>query len=210
MRKTILLLSLLPGMCPTAEASILVALCGPGSPGCGSVTGVVVEAGDFRWTYQVDLSTDQRLDNATGNIHLFVIGDFDGFVTGSNTQPAGWTFSTAALGPAPFPLPLTANDEAGRMNLVWTYTGNGVVNGPVDLGLFSVLSEFDGSTLDFYGALATRHAPGVLSDGTVTLNGGQVVVAADNVRAQMVPEPEVLPLIGTGLLLIGLRYRGKR
>ena len=82
-----------------AATGVAVAMTG-GSARAGllpvSVT-VQPEAGNFRWTYAVVLPTDMKLQ--AGN--YFTIYDFKGYVPGTDSAPAGWTFSASKMGPTP-------------------------------------------------------------------------------------------------------------
>src|SRR5438093_12764141 len=81
----------------------------------------VPEGSDFRWTYSAILTADETLH--TNN--FFTIYDFDGFIPGSNLQPANWAFSSALLGQTPSKV--LPDDASGIPNLTWKYTGSTVL-----------------------------------------------------------------------------------
>src|SRR6266849_3357610 len=104
---------------------------------------VTPDGPNFRWTYEADLTNDERLD-LTKNPAFFTIYDFAGLVPGTNMQPVDWTFSSALLGVTP---PKTVpDDNAGVPNLTWTYTGGIVGPGPLLLGDFSADSIYRAET----------------------------------------------------------------
>jgi hypothetical protein len=173
----------------TADAGIIPVLTG-GAP--------TAEGSSFRYTYDVDLQGDQRIDPA--NLTRFTIFYFAGFVPGSNVQPTGWAFQAVASGLDP---DFFGTDNPGVLNLVWTYVGGGTIGaGPdnqVDLGAFSALSSFNATTTETFAARATKDSPLAASDGTPTANFGFVEVASS-----LAPQEPVAPEPGTlGLLALG-------
>ncbi|OWK38380.1 PEP-CTERM sorting domain-containing protein [Fimbriiglobus ruber] len=167
---------------------------------------VTSEAGDYRWTYAIVLPTDSQLQ--TGN--YFTIYDFAGFVPGTNSQPAGWTFSSANVGPTPTGVAPT--DNPTLPNLTWTYTGPTTTVGQVGLGNFWAVSLYQDETTSDFAARTNR-----VSDGQIDTNitSTSVPVPSANGGGEGVPgapEPATLALAGLGLPLIGLArlFRRKR
>ncbi len=56
--------------------------------------------GGFQYTYDVILTNQEKLD-ISRNPAFYAIYDFHGLVPGSETQPAGWSASSANLGLTP-------------------------------------------------------------------------------------------------------------
>jgi len=63
-------------------------------PTLDSITG---SSPSFTWNYAANVTVDETVN--TGD--FFTIYDFGTIAPGSNTQPTGWTFSQALLGPTP-------------------------------------------------------------------------------------------------------------
>src|SRR6266478_2825211 len=97
-----------------------------------TLSSITPSGSDFTWNYSANVTVDQRVEHDD----FFTIYDFGNFVAGSNTQPAGWAFSSALLGRTP-PLVLP-HDDPGILNLTWTYIGKNPIIGPAPLGIFSV------------------------------------------------------------------------
>src|SRR3984893_18325427 len=97
-------------------------------PTLSSVTG---STPNFTWNYSANVTVDQTIN--TGD--FFTIYDFGTIAPGSNTQPTGWTFSQALVGPT---AALTGpTDNPNILNLTWTYTGTAPISGSAALGMFS-------------------------------------------------------------------------
>src|SRR3954470_4788852 len=103
-------------------------------PSLSSVTG---SAPNFTWNYSANVTVDETVN--TGN--FFTIYDFSSIMPTTTTQPAGWTFSTALLGPTPGLVNPT--DNANMWNLTWTYTGTTAIPGAAALGTFSAVTSTD-------------------------------------------------------------------
>src|SRR6266853_1683244 len=97
-------------------------------PTLSSVTG---SAPTFTWNYSANVTVDETVN--TGD--FFTIYDFGTIAPGSSTQPIGWTFSQALVGPTPSLV--TPTDNASILNLTWTYTSTTPINGSAALGIFS-------------------------------------------------------------------------
>lgn len=142
---------------------------------------------NFTWNYSSNVTVDQMVQ--TGD--FFTIYDFGNFVSGSNIQPAGWTFSSSLTGINPsLVLPV---DNGSILNLTWTYTGTTTITGAAALGTFSVVTDTNQLRTSDFAAEATR------STGPNT--GSKV----DNVGSVSVPVPEmsallpILSVCGAGL-----------
>ena len=170
--------------------------------------------GDFIWTYQADLTIDQKASNSgstpsfgttlrddTSSIQdYFMIYDFDGLVAGSDILPSGWMFQSANVGSSP--AAVNPSDNASIPNLTFVRTGS-TLTGPLDLGLFSVRSIYNGAHLSYYAADATLYVPGDLADGTGASNIGRIAVP----NGVIVPEPTGLAAILGGLAIGLKRFR---
>jgi hypothetical protein len=156
-------------------------------------------ASDFTWSYRATLTQDENaVSGGSNGGDYFTIYDFGGFVIGSNSQPAGWTFSFHLIGKTP-PL-VTPTDSHSIYNLTWHYVGGqglpDEIVGPVNLGLFSADSTTDQLRLGQFAAEATKNT------------GPFAGTPVDNIGSVAVPIPEMsalLPMIGVcGLGAIGL------
>ena len=107
---------------PSLRADIIPTFTGT-SPGSGTNT---------VWNYTINITTYQQV--TTGD--FFTIYDFGPFVLGSNTQPAGWTFSSSLSASAP-PNTSPPNDPT-LADLIWTYTGSATIPTGSHLSGFSV------------------------------------------------------------------------
>jgi hypothetical protein len=146
-------------------------------PTLDSVTG---SSPNFTWNYSANVTVDQTVN--TGD--FFTIYDFGSIATGSNTQPTGWTFSQALIGPT---AALTSpTDNPNILNLTWTYNGATPITGSAALGIFSVITSTDQLKDGQFTAQATRNSGP--NAGTKVSNIGNVAVP--------VPEPSTLfPII---------------
>ena len=161
---------------------------------------VTPENDQFRWTYAIVLPTDTQLQSGD----YFTIYDFNGFVAGSNSQPTGWTFSTALTGPTPNGV--IPSDNATIPNLTWTYTGPTISTGQVGLGNFWATSTFQTPTDAFFTAITGRTSDG-LSDANIT---STKVPVPGEVTQVNTPEPATIALAGLGLPLVGWGLRRRR
>jgi hypothetical protein len=147
-------------------------------PTLSSVTG---SSPNFTWNYSANVTVDQTVN--TGD--FFTIYDFGSIAPGSNTQPTGWTFSQALVGPT---AALTnPTDNPNILNLTWTYNGTTPIVGSAALGVFSVITSTDQLKTGQFTAQATRN------------NGPNAGTKISNVGTVSVPVPEssaLLPIIG--------------
>ena len=158
-----------------------------------SVT-VTPEGGNYRWTYAIVLPTDMKLQS--GN--FFTIYDFEGYVSGGEMSPEGWTLVPSLA--AGTPDRLKPNDDAALMNLTWVYNGPTIPSGQIGLGNFWAYSNFGESREDHFTAETNR-----TSDGLTDRNITDTLVPVGNLGPQPnVPEPATLALAALGLPLAGL------
>ena len=147
-------------------------------PTLSSVTG---SSPNFTWNYAANVTVDQTIN--TGD--FFTIYDFGTIAPGSNTQPTGWTFSQALVGPT---AALTSpTDNPNILNLTWTYTGTAPISGSAALGMFSIITSTDQLKTGQFTAQATRNS------------GPDAGTKVSNIGAVSVPVPEpsaLLPIIG--------------
>ena len=164
-RKYFLLLATVSAISVAARADII--------PTLSSITG---SSPNFTWNYSANVTVDQNV--TTGD--FFTIYDFGSIAPGSNTQPTGWTFSQALIGPT---AALTSpTDNPNILNLTWTYSGTTPINGSAALGIFSVVTATDQLKVGQFSAQATRNSGP--DAGTKISNVGNVAVP--------VPEPSAL------------------
>jgi hypothetical protein len=146
-------------------------------PTLSSITG---SSPNFTWNYTANVTVDETVNHND----FFTIYDFSSIMPTTTTQPAGWTFSTALVGPTPSLV--TPTDNPNLWNLTWTYTGTTAIPGAAALGTFSAVTSTDQMKTGQFTAEATRS-----NDPTGT--------KIDNIGQVSVPVPEstsLLPLIG--------------
>jgi len=177
MKKSYLLGLVLGATILTARADII--------PTLSSVTPA---GSNFTWNYNSNLTVDEQIN--PGN--FFTIYDFGNFVSGSNSQPAGWTFSSSLLGVNPSLV--TPTDNGAILNLTWTYTGSTPITTIGSLGIFSVVTNTNQLGSADFASAATRST------------GPTAGTEVDNVGTVSVPVPEMSALLpifsvcGAGLL----------
>src|ERR1700731_1288833 len=169
-KKYFLLLTAISAISLAARADII--------PTLSSVTG---SSPNFTWNYSANVTVNQTVN--TGD--FFTIYDFGSIAPGSNTQPTGWTFSQALVGPT---AALTSpTDNPNILNLTWTYNGTAPIVGSAALGMFSVITSTDQLKTGQFTAQATRNS------------GPDAGTKVSNIGAVSVPVPEssaLLPIIG--------------
>src|SRR5881227_2208279 len=147
-------------------------------PTLSSVTG---SSPNFTWNYSANVTVDETIN--TGD--FFTIYDFGSIAPGSNTQPTGWIFSQALVGPT---APLTTpTNNPNILNLTWTYNGSTPIVGSAALGIFSVITATDQLKTGQFTAEATRNS------------GPTAGTKVSNIGTVNVPVPEsssLLPIIG--------------
>jgi len=153
-----------------------------------TLSGTTANGSNFTWNYSSNVTVDQMVKPGD----FFTIYDFGNFVSGSNSQPANWTFSSSLLGTNPNLV--TPTDNPSLLNLTWTYNGTTAITGSAALGTFAVVTGTNQLTTGDFASKATR------SDGP---NAGTEI---DNVGTVSVPVPEmsallpILSVCGAGLL----------
>jgi hypothetical protein len=182
-----------------ADASILPFLASPP---------VDLGGGQFAFNYDIGVSGDERLDptatsgdscfggpcNPAGT--FFTIYDISGFVSASASAP-GWTESTQATGLTPFNIGIP---DSGLPNVTFTYTG-AVVDGPVDISGFQIISTVGGVMQGEFSSQATNNTTDL--SGTTDFLFGSVSVPGSGV-----PEPAFAGVFLTvGLIGFGFARR---
>jgi hypothetical protein len=155
---------------------------------------------NFTWDYTTNVTVDQMVQKGD----FFTIYDFGNFLSGSNAQPANWTFSSSLIGTNPSLVNVT--DNPSLANLTWTYNGDTAITGSALIGIFSVVTDTDQLRTSDFAAQATR------------TSGSTAGTKIDNVGSISVPVPEfstLLPIIGVcGAAMVSgipsLRRRQKR
>ena len=132
---------------------------------------------NFTWNYTTNVTVDQMVQNGD----FFTIYDFGNFLSGSNIQPANWTFSSSLIGTNPSSV--TVTDNPSLLNLTWIYQGDSAVTGSALLGLFSVVTDTDQLRTSDFAAEATR------------TSGPTAGTKIDNVGKISVPIPEISTLL---------------
>ncbi len=162
-------------------------------PTLSSVTG---SAPNFSWNYSANVTVDETVNHGD----FFTIYDFSSIMPTTTTQPTGWTFSTALLGPTPGLVSPT--DSPNLWNLTWTYSGTTAIPGAAALGTFSAVTGTDQLKMGQFTAEASR-------------SGAPAGTKIDNIGNVSVPVPEstsLLPLIGVcaAALFVAPRLRRQR
>ena len=176
-----------------AFGSSLVVAYGDIIPSLDSITG---SSPNFTWNYSANVTVNETVNKGD----FFTIYDFSSIMPTVTTQPTGWTFSSALVGPT---APLTTpTDNPTLWNLTWTYNGNSPISGAAALGMFTAVTNTNQMKTGQFSAQATRS-----NDPTNT--------KIDNIGNVQVPVPEstsLLPLIGVcaAALLVAPRLRRQR
>jgi len=154
------------------------------------------DGGNFLWTYNIDLSTDEQLAPSNS---FFTIYDFVGYVAGSVTAPnANWTATVQLVGTTPSGVLPT--DSASIENLVFTYVGP-VSAGPQAIDGFSAIST--DNTMNPNGAFSYQ------AQKTSNLTAPDQGLGPIDVPATATPEPVSAGLLGGALLGLAVLSRRK-
>ncbi|MBZ5594398.1 MAG: PEP-CTERM sorting domain-containing protein [Acidobacteriia bacterium] len=176
-------------------------------------TVVDLGGGDFGFNYAINVSGVERLDpTATNGLTcggaacnpagtFFTIYDIPDFVGTGAVLPSGWGVSVQLTGLTPFNAGVP--DGSLMENVTFTYTGP-VINGPVDISGFQIISTSNAVAPGSYSSQATNNTADLLN-GTTDFAFGSVSVP----KASAVPEPASTAILLSGGL-IGLALVRKR
>lgn len=158
-----------------------------------TLVGVSGPDGSGHYTFSYDLTVPAPVKVSSGD--YFTIYDFDGYVPGSVTAPAGWTASVSLLTPPPSGVSPSA-DSPGIANLTWTYAGP-------DLFGFAVVPGFTAKSI--YGSVYSPPS-GYFNVASVShaISSGLSVHAVTTTDVPAAPEPASLAMLGLGLPVAGL------
>ena len=154
------------------------------------------------FAYNIDITSQQSAMSGD----FFTIYDFGPFVSGSNVQPSGWTFSSSLVGTTP--AKTNPTDDVSLFNLTWVYNGPTISGanpagqgiGPFQVTILGPMPRLGRSDFAAQGTLATGP-----NAGTKVGNVGRIPVPVP------VPEPSTLALItAAGLGLIGRAVSRRR
>jgi hypothetical protein len=161
-------------------------------PTLDSITGT---SPNFTWNYTANVTVNETIDAGD----FFTIYDFSSIMPTTHSEPTGWTFSTALLGPT---APLTSpTDNPNLWNVTWTYIGTTPIVGSAALGTFSVVTATNQLKTGQFTAEATLNTGP--EAGTKISNIGNVSVP--------VPEPSMLlPIIGVCAAAVSRLLRRQR
>jgi len=151
------------------------------------------DAGNFRWTYAVVVTTDVQINPGD----FFTIYDFSGLLPGSVVNPVGWTASQSMTSPPPGGTGPT--DNPGIPNLTFTYEGNTPIIGQQGLGNFMANSLYGNSTTSDFTSITHRQVDG---RAEANITSTDVPVPGDPPRDT--PEPATLAMFGIGLPVLGM------
>ena len=145
------------------------------------------------WSYNIDIGEHQAVN--TGD--FFTIYDFGNFMSGSNSQPIGWSLSSSFVGNTP--TQVNPTDNPSLLNLTWTYDGPTITGPSLDIGVFrvTVVGPVSALAISQFAAQSTRSdGPNA---GTKLKNIGSIPVPT------AIPEPSVLALLATAAAGLGGR-----
>ncbi|HEV3144090.1 MAG TPA: PEP-CTERM sorting domain-containing protein [Gemmataceae bacterium] len=184
------------GCCKIAVFTLLGALAMVGRTEAGLIptnVSITPDAGNFRWTYAVVVTTDVKVNPGD----YFTIYDFDGLIGGSMVAPTkAWSMSTPMTGVTP--AGTTPTDDPHIPNLTFTYNGP-PINGQQGLGNFSAISTFGDAVSSNFTSISHRQV-----DGRSEANITSTDVPVPGAVPQTTPEPATLGMLGIGLPVLGL------
>jgi len=166
-------------------------VCGDIIPSLDSITG---SSPNFTWNYSANVTVNETVNHND----FFTIYDFSSIMPTTTTQPTGWTFSTALIGPTQ--PAVNPTDNPNLWNLTWTYTGTTPIAGAAALGMFTVVTNTNQMKTGQFSARATR-------------SNDPMNTKIDNIGSVQVPVPEstsLLPLIGICALALVVAPRLRR
>jgi hypothetical protein len=202
MRKFLFLTALAVG---AAYADIIPNLAvGPGAVTCSF--DMALSANVCTYNYTATLHSQTMVTAAPDEAEFFTIYDFNGFISGTDTSPAGWAFSSSGSGQTPDMIAIGAKDDPAIPNLTWTYTGGSNITDGSTISGFSAKSFFGPATVtDWYSSQA--HKQGDTPGGIVQNVGPVQVPQPPQNEPGDVPEPMSMALLGGGLIAMGLLPR---
>jgi len=159
-------------------------------------------SGPFAWAYDAQLvagTNGGELDSGD----FFTIYDVGGITGASDVSaPANWTITTQLLGIDP---PNVAPpDDAGILNVTFTYTGTQILTSGSDVDLatggttFFVITSADNFSFTGFQASQSHTQPAHVEDS---------VSSSITVPGNATPEPTTLLLVGAGLTAFGFIRR---
>ena len=164
-----------------------------------SLDSTAAVSGGTRFNYSIGYAANDSFKAGD----FFVVTDFAGLVSGSNNQPAGWAFSTAAMGPLPGCCGSPGVDTA-IPNLVWTYGGGSTINpAPGKAGSIAGFSAVSIYSKLVDGGFTTENTKS--TNNTKQGSGGFI-----DVPGAATPEPATMGLMGGALLGLGLLARRRK
>jgi hypothetical protein len=160
----------------------------------------VTQEGDlYRFNYVVQFAGDEGVTDGS----TVAIYDFQGYVADSITSTNGGVTATTELTTSGLPMAPGYTDDAGVVNLRFTYNGDTLDLSNQTFGGFSALSRFGDISLDGFSGLSIKTAGAINTDVFTQGSVGVPAVAA-------VPEPASWAMMIGGFGLLGAAARQRR
>ncbi len=161
------------------------------------------DAGNYRWTYGVIVTTDLRVNPGDS----FTIYDIHGLISGSAAMPADWSVSEAfSTPPHPGTNPF---DDPMVPNVTFTYLGSSPIDGQAGLGNFSIISLYSDAVVGDFTSKTERQVDGRVNYNITTTDVPAPPTDPDG-GVNETPEPATLALFGIGIPLAALARRLQR
>ena len=180
-----------------------IGLAGSANAAVLTLESVTDSGSDFTFRYQGTLGPDEGLRSGD----RLVIYDFAGYVAGSIFTPSANVVATTEFTSSD-PVTPGFNDDAGLVNLVFTYVGPDLRNtggpfAPLDFNGLGARSTFSGTVADAFFTLTTKNNPDGVPGGSNTpiFTLGQVSVP------NAIPEPATWAMMLGGFGLLGAAAR---